>query len=152
MIAIGSDHGGFKLKQHLKQFLKKINREAFDFGCASEESCDYPDLGLPLAKAVASGKYEFGVLVCGTGIGMCMVANKVKGIRAAVVHDEFTARMAKEHNNANIICLGGRVLDEKAAEKIVKVFLESEFDGSRPEGARHKNRVDKINRLDEKRE
>jgi len=149
VIAIGSDHGGYKLKEHLKEFLAELGKETADFGCNSEESCDYPEFGQKVAKAVASGKYEAGILVCGTGIGMSMAANKVAGIRAAVVHDKFTAQMAKEHNNANILCVGGRVIDEKTAEECVRAWLEAEFAGNKPEGERHKRRVEKINKLDE---
>ncbi len=148
-IFLGSDHGGFALKGFLKEKLGK-GHEVKDVGCESEESCDYPDFAEKVARAVANAKGSIGILCCGTGIGMCMTANKIKGIRAAVLWDEFSAKMAREHNNANVICLGGRVLGKEEALKLVEVFLESEFQGSNESGERHRRRVEKIGALDEK--
>ncbi|MFA4858627.1 MAG: ribose 5-phosphate isomerase B [Candidatus Margulisiibacteriota bacterium] len=140
-IAIGSDHGGFKLKEYLRQFLAKAGHKVKDFGCFSEESVDYPDIARPLSQAVAKKQYKFGILVCGTGIGVNMVANKMPGIRAALCHNIFTAQMAREHNNANVLCLGGRVLSNPLARQIVQKFLATDF-----AGGRHLRRVKKIGR------
>ncbi len=138
-IAIGSDHGGFKLKEVIKEYLIKKGYEISDFGCYSEESVDYPDYAERVAKAVSNGEYDLGVLMCGTGIGISIAANKVKGIRAALCHDGLTARLAKQHNNANIICMGGRTTGIETAKDIIDNFLESKF-----EGGRHLRRINKI--------
>ena len=138
-IAIGADHGGFKLKEEIKDHLKKRKIAFKDLGTFSEESVDYPDIGKRVARAVASKKYKFGILVCGTGLGMSMVANRVKGIRAALCHNVYTAKMSRAHNDANILCLGGRVLKKALALKIVEAFLKTPF-----EGGRHLRRVRKI--------
>ena len=139
MIIIGADHGGFHLKETIKEFLKENNYEFKDLGTNGEDSVDYPDYAFAVASAVAKGEGERGILVCGTGIGMSITANKVEGIRAALCHDTFSARMARAHNNAQILCLGQRVVGEGLALEIVKAWLESEF-----EGGRHCRRVDKI--------
>ena len=139
-LAIASDHGGFELKGRIKKALLEMNYEIGDFGCENAESCDYPDYALKVANAVASGAAQFGILVCGTGIGMSMAANKVKGIRAAVCCTTEQAKMAREHNNANILCIGGRVLHEEQAEQIVKTFLTTNFSNEE----RHLRRVNKI--------
>jgi ribose 5-phosphate isomerase B len=138
-IAVGSDHAGFKLKEETKDHLEKRGIGFKDFGAFSGESVDYPDIGKKVAKAVASKKYKFGILVCGTGLGMAMVANKAAGIRAAVCHNVYTAVMSRAHNDANILSLGGRVLKRAAAMKIVDAFLKTPF-----EGGRHLRRVRKI--------
>jgi len=138
-ISIGADHGGFKLKEEIKDHLKKRKIAFKDLGTFSEESVDYPDIGKRVARAVASKKYKFGILVCGTGLGMSMVANRVKGIRAALCHNVYTAKMSRAHNDANILCLGGRVLKKALALKIVEAFLKTPF-----EGGRHLRRVRKI--------
>jgi ribose 5-phosphate isomerase B len=138
-IAIGADHGGYRLKEEIKAYLKRRKISFKDFGSFSEESVDYPDIGKKVAKAVASKKYKFGILVCGTGLGMSMVANKVKGIRAALCHNVYTAQMSRAHNDANVLSLGGRVLKKALALKIVDAFLKTAF-----EGGRHLRRVRKI--------
>lgn len=138
-VVIASDHGGFKLKGHLIAYLLKKGYEVWDLGCYSEKSCDYPDYAKKLCRVVRKRKMP-GVLVCGTGLGMSMVANKQKGIRAALCHNVFTARMAREHNNANVLCMGGRVLKAKEAKRIVNVFLSTGFSKDK----RHKRRVKKI--------
>lgn len=138
-IILGSDHGGFKLKQEVKDLLKELNYEFEDLGCNSEESCDYPEFGQKVAEKVAETDGK-GILICGTGIGMSMTANKVKGIRAALAFDEFTAKMSREHNNSNILCLGERTTDEKMAKKIVRIWLETPFSDEE----RHGRRVDRI--------
>ena len=139
MIAIGADHGGFELKEHIVKYLKDKGIEVKDFGTYSEESVDYPDCAAPVCKAVQTGEAESGILICGTGIGISMAANKYKGIRAALCSDVYSATMTKRHNNANIICLGGRVTGRELAFMIVDAWLNAEF-----EGGRHQNRIDKI--------
>ena len=139
MIAIGSDHGGYELKEHVKKHLEERGIEVKDFGVYCEASVDYPDCARPVCEAVLSGEYERGILFCGTGIGISMAANKFNGIRAALCGDVFSAKMAKEHNNANIICLGGRVTGRELAFMIVDTFLDAEF-----QGGRHQQRIDKI--------
>lgn len=143
MIAIGSDHGGFELKGHIIAHLKEKGIEVRDFGTYTEDSVDYPDCAKPVCEAVLSGEYERGILICGTGIGISMAANKFDGIRAALCTNVFSAKMAKEHNNANIICLGGRVTGRELAFMIVDTFLEAQF-----RGGRHQNRIDKIHAIE----
>lgn len=145
MILIGSDHGGIALKTALSSYLKRRGLEVSDLGTDSDASVDYPDFGQKVAEAVIAGKAEFGILICGTGIGMSITANKIPGIRAALVTDVFMARMAKEHNNANILVLGGRVLDEQKACDLVGAWLDATF-----EGGRHQLRLDKITAVEKK--
>ena len=145
MIAIGSDHGGVSLKNALKSFLVRRGMNFIDLGTDNSDSVDYPDFGIKVAEAVASGSAENGILICGTGIGMSIVANKVPGIRAALVTNEFMARMSKEHNNANILVLGGRVLDAQSACMLVGVWLDAAF-----EVGRHQARLDKIVAVEKK--
>lgn len=144
-IAIGCDHGGFVLKPSVLEVLKEKNIEVIDFGTNSEESVDYPDFGLAVAEAVSSGACDAGILMCGTGIGIGISANKVKGIRCAHVTDVFSAKATKEHNNANIIALGGRISSPELAKEMVKVWLEATY-----QGGRHQNRIDKIAMIEEK--
>jgi len=144
-IAIGADHGGYELKQQIAEFLTAQGHQVQDFGTHSLESVDYPDFAALVARAVAAGEAERGIVICGTGIGVSMTANKVRGIRAALCTDCYMARMAREHNDAQILCLGGRVLGVGSALDVVQVFLSSEF-----LGGRHARRVDKINALDRK--
>ncbi len=147
---IASDHGGFSLKEFLKENLSK-KFEVKDLGCYSEEGCDYPDFAEKAAKAVAeSNGKALGILCCGTGIGMSLAANKVKGIRAAVVYDEFTAKMARAHNNANIACFGGRNIEKETALQLAEIFLATAFEGEQKEGARHLQRVRKIAEIEKK--
>ena len=131
MIALGCDHGGFAIKEAIKKYLDESGIEYNDFGCYSEESVDYPVYAKKVADAVASGECEKGVLCCGTGIGISIAANKVKGIRAAVVTNEFCAEMTRRHNDSNIIAMGGRVISEEQAVKFTRIFLETPFDGDR---------------------
>ncbi len=138
-IAIGSDHAGFELKETIKTFLKEKGIKVKDFGTHSEERVDYPDYAIPLAESVARGEENFGILICGTGIGMSITANKVKGIRASLCSDVYSAHSAREHNNANVLCLGGRVLGKELAKEIVNTWLNASF-----LGGRHKRRIDKI--------
>ncbi len=138
-IAIGSDHAGFKLKEEIKKFLEEKGIEVKDFGTHSEERVDYPDYAIPLAESVAKGEEDFGILICGTGIGMSIAANKVKGIRASLVSDVYSAHSAREHNNANILCMGGRVLGVELAKEITNAWLNASFTGGR-----HERRIKKI--------
>ena len=144
-IALGCDHGGIVLKPAIKELLENRNIEIVDFGCYTTDSVDYPDFALKVAEAVSTGSVDKGIILCGTGIGISIAANKVKGIRAAVAEDLFTAEMCKKHNNANIISMGGRVVTPELATEMVKVWLDSEF-----EGGRHTTRVDKITKIEEK--
>lgn len=145
IIAIGCDHGGFDLKNELIKHLESQNIEYKDFGCYTTESVDYPDIAEVVCESVVSGECEKGILVCGTGIGMSIAANKIKGIRAALLSDTFSAKMTAAHNNSNVIALGGRVLGPELAKDIVDAYLSSQF-----LGGRHQNRVDKINKLENK--
>lgn len=145
MIIIGSDHGGLAHKAALQSYLKRRGFEVADAGTNGDESVDYPDFGQKVAEAVISGEAELGILICGTGIGMSIAANKIPGIRAALVTDVFMARMAREHNNANVLVLGGRVLDEQKACDLAGAWLDATF-----EGGRHQMRLDKITALEKK--
>lgn len=140
MIAIGNDHAGFEMKKNLMDHLQSRGYEVKDFGTYNTESCDYPDYAKAVANAVVSGEAEKGILVCGTGIGMSIAANKVKGIRAAVLSDEFSAQATREHNDANILCLGARVIDDEKAIKLLDIFLDTPFS----EGANHVRRISKL--------
>ncbi|NQS76592.1 MAG: ribose 5-phosphate isomerase B [Peptococcaceae bacterium] len=144
-VALAGDHGGLKLKEQVAGFLKEWGIDYTDFGTFSEDSVDYPDYALQVAEAVQSGNYERGVICCGTGIGVAITANKVPGIRAALCHDTFSARAAREHNNANVLTMGQRVIGVGLAREIVKVWLEAEFTGGR-----HGRRVDKICLIEQK--
>ncbi len=143
-LAIGSDHGGLELKGYIKQLLAEWGYECVDMGTDTTESVDYPDYGRRVVEAVLNGQVERGILVCGTGIGMSIVANKYPGIRAALCHDKFTAQMSREHNNANILVMGGRVLDQATATDILRTWLETDF----AEG-RHTLRLDKITQIED---
>lgn len=142
-IIIGSDHGGFKLKEKIKNYLEELDYEYEDVGTDDDKSSDYPDFAKKVAEKVAETDGR-GILICGTGIGMSMAANKVEGIRAVLAYDEFTAKMSREHNNSNVLCLGERTTKEGMAKKIVKIWLETGF--SKDE--RHHRRVDKIMKLE----
>lgn len=143
MIGIGCDHGGYELKEHIKNLLIEKGEEVKDFGIHEKASVDYPDIAKPVCESVANGECQCAILVCGTGIGMSMAANKFKGIRAAHVTDSYSARMTKEHNNANVICLGGRITGVEIATDIVNAYLSASFTGGR-----HQNRIDKISALE----
>jgi ribose 5-phosphate isomerase B len=143
MIAVGSDHGGYDLKEAIKALLQDRGIAVEDLGTDNGNSVDYPDFGEKVARKVSSGEAEKGILACGTGIGMSIVANKFPGVRAALAADPYMAKMAKEHNNANILVLGGRVLDENEAREMVANWLDATF-----EGGRHQGRLDKIAALE----
>ena len=145
MLVIASDHGGFALKQELMEHLRARGVEFEDIGTYTEESCDYPEYAERAARGVAEGKYEKGILVCGTGIGMSLAANKIRGIRCAVLSDCFSAEMCRAHNDANMIALGGRVIGAELAKRMVDLFLDTPF-----MGGRHARRVDLICALEEK--
>ena len=143
MIAIGSDHGGYLLKEEIKKHLKEKGNEFKDFGTDSTASCDYPVYAEKVCRAVQSGECEKGILICGTGIGMSMCANKCKGIRAAVCGDHFSAEFTRKHNNANVLCLGARVIGAGVAMQLVDIFLTTEY-----EGGRHEKRVEMMMQLE----
>lgn len=143
-LAIGSDHGGYALKTELIPFIETLGFEVTDFGCPDENSMDYPDIAFPVAEAVASGEYARGILVCGTGIGVSICANKVHGIRCALCTDETMARLTREHNDANMLALGGRIVGVEVAKGIVSVWLSAQFS----KGSRHLNRIGKIEKYE----
>lgn len=145
-IAIGCDHGGLHLKQEIKELLSTLGHEVEDFGTHSTESCDYPDIAEPVAHAVVDGAADRGILICGTGIGIGIAANKIAGVRAALCHDTFSAHASREHNNANILTMGERVIGPGLAKDIVTIWLNTEFEGGRH--ARHARRVEKISALE----
>ena len=142
-IALGSDHGGYALKCDIIQLLEKLGYEYKDFGCYAPESCDYPDFGAAAARAVASGECDRGIVICTTGIGISITANKIKGIRCAHCADSLEAEMTRRHNDANMMAIGAGFTGKNLAERMVEVFLTTEF-----EGGRHQRRVDKIMALE----
>jgi ribose 5-phosphate isomerase B len=142
-IGLASDHGGFELKEELKAFLKSLGVEPMDMGTFNEDSVDYPDFAALVAEKVSRGELEKGILICGTGIGMSIVANKFPRIRAALVNDLYSSRCSREHNDANILIIGGRIVGRELAKEIVKVWLETPF-----AGGRHKRRLEKIEALE----
>ena len=141
-IALGSDHGGYALKCDIIQLLEKLGHEYTDFGCYSTESCDYPDFGEAAARAVASGEYDRGIVICTTGIGISIAANKVQGIRCAHCADSLEAEMTRRHNDANMLAIGAGFTGKNLAERMVEVFLSTDF-----EGGRHERRVNKLNAI-----
>lgn len=151
-IAIASDHGAIDYKAPIIEDLKNNGYQVEDFGTDSKESCDYPDFALAVAESIASGKNDCGILLCGTGIGMSLAANKVKGIRAAVVPNADYGRLAREHNNAHIICLSGRFMTLDECIESIYAYLNAEFAGNNddPSGKRHANRIAKIKAIEEK--
>lgn len=138
-VALASDHGGIHIREEIKNLLEELKIEYEDFGCDCETSVDYPDYALPVAEKVAKGEFDRGILICGTGIGMSIAANKVKGIRCALVHDVFSAEMTRLHNDSNMLAMGERVIGAGLARLIAQTWLETEF-----EGGRHQNRIGKI--------
>lgn len=138
-VAIGSDHGGVNIKEEIKALMDQMGIEYVDLGCECGTSVDYPDYAIPVAEKVANNEVDRGILICGTGIGMSIAANKVKGIRCALVHDLFSAKATREHNDSNVLAMGERVIGPGLAREIAKVWLETEY-----EGGRHANRVGKI--------
>lgn len=144
-IAIGSDHAGFELKEIISQLLKEMGHEVIDMGTASNSSVDYPDFAETVSKAVSEGSVDRGILICGTGIGMSIVANKFKNVRAALCNDLFTAKMSRLHNDANVLAIGGRIVGKDLAKEIVNIWINTPF-----EGGRHLKRLEKINLIERK--
>lgn len=138
-VAIASDHGGINIREEIKNLMDEMGIQYEDFGCECETSVDYPDYALPVAEKVASGEFDRGILICGTGIGMSISANKVKGIRCALVHDVYSAKLTRQHNDSNMIAMGERVIGPGLAREIASTWLSTEF-----EGGRHANRIGKI--------
>jgi ribose 5-phosphate isomerase B len=145
-IAIGADHAGYRLKDVIVPLLESLGHEIVDVGCDCSQSVDYPDYALPVCEQVASGEADRGILICGTGIGMSIAANKVAGIRCALVHDLFSAKATREHNDTNVLAMGERVIGPGVAEEIVKVWLSTPFS----EGERHIGRVNKVKDIEQK--
>lgn len=143
MIALGCDHGGFPLKEHIKHYLDQQGIAYKDFGCDSADSCDYPDFGAAAARAVASGECEKGIVICTTGVGISIAANKVNGVRCALCSEPLSAEMCRRHNDANMLAMGAGLTGPNLAVRIVEVFLKTEF-----EGGRHQRRVDKLTALE----
>jgi ribose 5-phosphate isomerase B len=141
-IALGSDHAGYKLKMEIEAYLQKNKISFKDFGTLSEEPCDYPDFAYPVAKAVAAKKYDRGILICGSGVGVSITANRVKGIRAVLIHDLYTAKQSREHGDSNVLCLAGRRISKVKALGILKTWLATPFSGE----ARHLRRIKKIDK------
>lgn len=144
-IAISSDHGGNNLRKEIVNLLEELGMDYEDFGPTAEGSVDYPDYALPVAEGVASGKFDRGILICGTGIGMSITANKVKGIRCALVHDVFSAKATRCHNDSNVLAMGERVIGPGLAREIAKAWLLTDF-----EGGRHERRIEKISTVEAK--
>lgn len=144
-LIIGADHGGFELKGVIKEYLESKGHELCDVGCFDSSSVDYPDIAVKLCDKILKGEGEFGILICGTGIGISMSANKIPGIRAALCTDEFCARATRAHNNANVLCLGGRVVGPELAKSICDAFLGGSF-----EGGRHQKRIDKMSEIEKR--
>ena len=147
VIGIGNDHAAVEMKNQIKEFLEEKGYQVINYGTDSDESCDYPEYGEKVGRAVAEGKVDAGVLICGTGIGISIAANTVKGVRAAVVSEPVSARLTKEHNNANIIAFGARIVGIEMAKEIVSAWLNAEYIGS----GRHERRVDMIRKIEETR-
>ncbi|MFD0673385.1 ribose 5-phosphate isomerase B [Cohnella sp. GCM10027633] len=145
-IAIGADHAGYRLKDEIVPMLKALGHELIDLGCDCADSVDYPDYALPVCDKVVSGEAERGILICGTGIGMSIAANKTHGIRCALVHDTFSAKATREHNDTNVLAMGERVVGPGLAADIVKIWLETPFSG----GERHRNRINKVMAIESK--
>ncbi len=143
-IAVGNDHRGVRAIEQIKAIITQLGHELVDFGTSNDNPVDYPDLAYLAAKAVSAGQVERAVLVCGTGIGMCISANKVKGVRAALCFDELNARISRQHNDANVLCLAGDLLGSSALRSVVEIWLNTDF-----EGGRHQRRVNKISAIEE---
>lgn len=143
-VAIGSDHAGMRLRKEIMNLLDELGIEYEDFGCHSDESVDYPDYAFPVAEKVAKGEFDRGILICGSGIGMSIAANKVKGVRCALVHDTYSAKATREHNDSNVLAMGERIIGPGLAREITRIWLMTEYDGGR-----HDKRIDKICKYEE---
>lgn len=144
-IAIGADHAGYVLKDVVVPFIESLGHEIVDVGCDCSQSVDYPDYALPVCDLVASGEADRGILICGTGIGMSIAANKVKGIRCALVHDLFSAKATREHNDTNVLAMGERIIGPGVAQEIIRIWLETPFS----EGERHQGRLNKVAQIEQ---
>lgn len=144
-IAIGSDHRGYQIKTKVAQLLRQLNHEVDDFGTNGPEAVDYPDIAIEVASRVSRGEADRGILICGTGLGMCIAANKFPNVRAATCHDDLTAEMSRRHNNVNVLCLSADMLGERLIDRMVEIWLKTEF-----EGGRHARRVEKILHLEQR--
>lgn len=144
-VILSADHAGMTIRNEIKNLLEEMDIEYEDIGCSCETSVDYPDYALPAAERVASGEFDRGILICGTGIGMSISANKVKGIRCALVHDVYSAKLTRQHNNSNMLAMGERVIGAGLAREIAETWLKTEFDGGR-----HERRIDKITAYEDK--
>jgi len=142
-IAVGSDHRGIDIRQKLVELLGRLGQEVIDVGSNSDQSVDYPDIAEAVARRVGKGEVDRGILICGTGLGMCIVANKIPGVRAAPCHDDLTAELSRRHNDLNVLCLSGDLLGEKLVDRMVEIWLNTEF-----EGGRHARRIQKIAQLE----
>lgn len=145
-VAIGADHAGFRLKDEMVKFMQSLGHEVIDVGCDCADSVDYPDYSIPVCEKVAAGEVDRGILICGTGIGMSIAANKYPGIRCALVHDTFSAKATREHNDSNVLAMGERVIGPGLAMDIIQIWLSTAFTG----GERHQKRIDKIAAIEEK--
>jgi len=143
-IAVGSDHRGFVVKRKIVELVTRLGHEVLDVGAHCEDAVDYPDIAIPVANAVSTGGVDRGILICGTGIGMSIAANKVRGVRAAPCHDDITAELSRRHNDANVLCLSADLLGERLIDRMIEIWLRTEF-----EGGRHARRVDKIRRIED---
>jgi ribose 5-phosphate isomerase B len=143
-VAVGSDHRGFHVKRKIVELVQRLGHELVDFGATTEDAVDYPDFAHQVARAVARGEVDRGILICGTGIGMSMAANKVHGVRAALCHDDVTAEMSRRHNDANVMCLSADLLGARLIDRMIEIWLHTDF-----EGGRHARRVEKIKRIEE---
>jgi ribose 5-phosphate isomerase B len=145
-ISIGADHGGYRLKEILVPFIESLGHVVTDVGCSCDQSVDYPDYALPVCEAVANGQADRGILICGTGIGMSIAANKVRGIRCALVHDMFSAQATRDHNDTNVLAMGERVIGPGVAQEIIRIWLETPFSN----GERHVGRIGKVKEIEAK--
>ncbi len=149
-VAIGMDHGGLALRKALLAYLSELGHEVLDFGTESSDSVDYPDFAEKVGMAIQEGRADRGVLICGSGVGVCIAANKIPGVYAATCHDAYSARQGVEHDHMNVLCLGGRIVGDELAKLLVKEFLSADYLGDQPGGERHARRVGKIINLEQK--
>ena len=147
-IAVGTDHGGYLLKETIIAVIRETGHEALDFGTDSEDPVDYPDFAEKVGSAIKSGKADRGIVICGSGVGICIAANKMQGIWAAICHDTYSAKQGVEHDNMNVLCLGGRIIGTELAKLLVQSFLDARFVGEDQGQERHKRRVEKVKKLE----
>ena len=147
-IAVGTDHGGYLLKETIIAVIRETSHEALDFGTDSEDPVDYPDFAEKVGSAIKSGKADRGIAICGSGVGICIAANKMQGIWAAICHDSYSAKQGVEHDNMNVLCLGGRIIGTELAKLLVQTFLDARFVGEDQGQERHKRRVEKVKKLE----